>query len=289
MLQPRCARGVSSRNRVDDQSAPSRLSDDSPFEPSCKLAPMIETIQFGTLEGPIVRLPGRGSHVTGRGFADTTVGIVPVAFKHTPHHQLVREVLCNLLAQMVGIPVPTPCVLDIRESELWDGGDSFVFATRYAGYSDLLQRTRESPTVVDRLVSWPSFLVSIAFDEWIANEDRTLSNLLFAGRREFLLIDHGEALPNHMDKGTKFRNSLARHLIASEPRTARQSLARRVKDSCTSFGQLNYGQLETAALLGAWKGNPEFGECMRLLQDRVNELPALIEEEFHVGQAQLLA
>ena len=225
----------------------------------------------------------------GRGWANTTAGPVLVAFKHTPHHQLVREVLCNLLAQMVGIPVPRPCILDIRQTELSESGEPFVFGTRYEGYSDLLQRTRESPTAVDRLVGWPSFLVSIAFDEWIANEDRTLSNLLFAGRREFLLIDHGEALPNHMDKGTKFRNGLARHLIASEARTPRQSLAQRVKDSCTGFCQLNYGQLETAALLGAWKGNPEFGECMRLLQDRVNELPALIEEEFHVGQAQLLA
>ena len=54
---------TSSRNRVDDQSAPSRLSDDRPFEPPCRSAPMIETIQFGTLEGPIVRLPGRGHTV----------------------------------------------------------------------------------------------------------------------------------------------------------------------------------------------------------------------------------
>ena len=227
--------------------------------------------------------------MTGRGWAYTTAGIAPVAFKRIPHHQLVREVLCNLLAQMVGLPVPTPCVLDIRESELWDGEESFVFATSYEGHSDLLQRARLSPTVVSRLVRWPNFLEMIAFDEWIANEDRTLSNLLFAGGREFLLIDHGESLPNYMSKGTKFRNGLARHLIASEPGTTRQSLAQRVKDSCAEFGQLDFRQLETAALLGSWKGNPEFGECVRLLQDRVNELPALIEEEFQVGQAQLLA
>ena len=250
---------------------------------------MIETIQFGTLEGPIVRLPGLGSHMTGRGWARTTGGIVPMAFKHTPHHQLVREVLCNLLAQIVGIPVPTPCVLDIRESELWAGEESFVFGTSYEGYSDLLQRARLSPTVVNRLVRWPNLPAAIAFDEWIANEDRTPSNLLFIGGREFLLIDHGESLPNYMSKGTKFRNGLARHLIASEPGATRQSLAQRVKESCAEFGQLDYRQLETAALLGAWKGDPEFGECMRLLQDRVNELPALIEKEFQVGQAQLLA
>ena len=250
---------------------------------------MIETMRFGTLEGPIVPLPGRGSQATGRGRANTTAGTELVAFKRIPRHQLVREVLCNLLAQMVGIPVPTPFVLDIRESELWDGAEPFVFGTRYVGYRDLLQRVRQSPTAVDRLVSWPSFLASVAFDEWIANEDRTLSNLLFAGRREFLLIDHGEALPNRMNEGTKFRNGLARHLIASEPRTPRQSLAQRVKESCAEFGQLDFRQLEIAALLGSWNGNPEFGECLRLLRDRVNELPALIEKEFQVGQAQLLA
>ena len=250
---------------------------------------MIETIQFGTLEGPLNRLPGPASHVAGRGWARTTAGVVPVVFKRVPHYQLVREVLCNLLAQMVGIPVPMPCVLDIRESELWDGGEPFVFGTGYARYSNLLQRARHSPEVVNRLVRWPKFLAAIAFDEWIANEDRTPSNLLFVGQREFLLIDHGESLPNYMNKETKFRNGLARHLIASEPRTARQSLANRVKKSCVDFGRLNYQQLEIAPLLGAWKGNPEFEECARLLKDRVNELPALIEKEFHVGQAQLLA
>lgn len=227
--------------------------------------------------------------MTGRGWAHTTAGIVSVAFKRIPHHQLVREVLCNLLAQMVGIPVPTPCVLDIRESELWDGKEPFVFGTSYEGHSDLLRRARLSPTVVNRLVRWPSFLAAIAFDEWVANEDRTPSNLLFVGGREFLLIDHGEALPNYMNKETKFRNGFARHLIASESGTPRQSLAQRVKEACAEYGQLDFRQLETAALLGSWKGNPEFGECVRLLQDRVNELPALIEEGFQVGQAQLLA
>ena len=209
--------------------------------------------------------------------------------KRQPHFQLVREVLCNVLAQMVELPVPTPFLLDVRECDDWVGDENFAFATRDAGHGDLLRPMRQSPTMVYDLVRWPKFLAATAFDEWIANEDRTLSNLLFAGRRDFILIDHGEALPNYMNAGTKLRNGLARHLNASENAAPREVLAKRVQEFRVNFGRGNWRQLETAALLGAWQGEPQFGECVRLLRARLNNLPTLIEEEFRVGQAQLLA
>ena len=284
-----CAPGDSNRNRVDDRRAPSRLSDGSPFEPSCKLAPDNRNHSVRYVGGAYSPIAGTGvSHDRSRVGTHNGGNCICSLQAHTSPPTCEGSPV-QPSGQMVGIPVPTPCVLDIRESELWDGKDRFAFGTSYEGHSDLLRRARLSPTVVSRLVRWPSFLGAIAFDEWIANEDRTPSNLLFVGGREFLLIDREESLPNYMNKETRFRNGFARHLIASESGTPRQSLAQRVKEACAEFGQLDFRQLETAALLGSWKGNHEFGECVRLLQDRVNELPAPIEEEFQVGQAQLLA
>ena len=224
-----------------------------------------------------------------RGWAITTGRPALVVVKRLPRFQLVREVVCSLLAELVGIPVPTPYVLDTQGSE-WDEGEPrYVFGTGYEGYSDLLSPARESPVAVQRLLQWPSFLAAVGFDEWIANEDRTLSNLLVAGRRDFLLIDHGEALPNHMGDDTKLRNGLARHLVASESSANRHDLVQSVKAACVHFGAVELAPLETAGMVGSWNGNPEFSACLRLLHRRLSALPALIEEEFRLGQGQLLA
>ncbi len=246
-------------------------------------------LTFGTLEAPLMPLSSVGSHPVARGWAVTTGRPMEVVVKRLPPFQLVREVVCNLLADMVGLPVPGAYVLDTRGSD-WDGGEHrYVFGTGYEGFSSLLRPARESPAALSSITRWPGFLAAIAFDEWVANEDRTLSNLLFAGQRSFLLIDHGEALPNHMNDDTKLRNRLARHLVASEPSTDRHDLSQRVKAACSDFGSADFAQLRAAAMLGSWNGDPQFSECLRLLQTRLNALPALIEEEFRLGQGQLLA
>lgn len=250
---------------------------------------MIKALKIGTLEGPMMPVDATASHAVARAWAITTTRPSQVVVKRVPHFQLVREVICNLLAQIVELPVPTPYVLDTRGSDWDDGEHPFAFATDYEGYSSLLGRARQSPSTVQRLAGWPKFHATVAFDEWIANDDRTLSNLLLAGPRNFLLIDHGESLPNHMSDATKFRNGLARHLVASETSTNPHDLARRVKTACAHFGHANFAQLAAASHSGAWDGTPQFAECLRLLEARLNRLPELIEEEFRLGQGQLLA
>lgn len=130
---------------------------------------------------------------------------------------------------------------------------------------------------------------AIAFDAWIANEDRTASNLLFAGRRGFLLIDHGDALPNRIREATQVPNGLAKHFVATHSGTSPFELADRIEAAAVSFGQVNFTQLRTAALLGNWEREHLFDPCVDLLTARLNRLPELIEGEFRLGQGQLLA
>ncbi len=250
---------------------------------------MIKSIRYGNLEGPFAPVDDASLRPVVRGWANAGDHVEQVVVKRVAHFELVREVLCNLLAQAVDLPVPTPYVLDTRESD-WDGGpDRFVFATSYEGHSSLLARTRMNPVLLNELARWPKLSAAIAFDSWIANEDRTASNLLFAGRSRFLLIDHGEALPNRMREDTKVRNGLAKHLVAAHSSPSPFELAGRVKAAAVNFGHVDFAQLTTAALLGGWEPDRLFDECIDLLTARLNRLPELIEEEYRLGQGQLLA
>ena len=262
---------------------------------------MVENVQYGELMDPLIPVEN-GSHETVLGLAVTTRGNSRVLAKRVPHHELVREVLCNLLAQAVDLPVPMPYVLDIREVE-WPMAKSplrnatprtpvrsdYVFGTLFRQGRNLVRVARQAPGTIDEIVKWAKFLPAIAFDEWIANEDRNASNLLYSGRREFELIDHGEALPNGMGRNTKLANRLARHLVASQSTAHRRDLSQRVLESCSEFGRVNFHQVEVAANARAWGGQPVLEECIRLLEDRLTHLPILIEEEFRVDQGQLLA
>lgn len=249
---------------------------------------MIQNIRYGELVEPIVLIQN-GSHGTALASARTTAGLSRVLVKRTARHELVREVLCNLLAQAVGLAVPVPYVLDVRGSSWASPNVSHVFGTDYGRGRSLVRAARQAPATLDHLLRWPMFLAAIAFDEWIANGDRTASNLLFIGPRQFQLIDHGEALPNPMSPGAKFANHLARHLIANNASAHPQDLSQRVLDSCANFGTVNFGQVEVAAASPSWGGEGMLRECIRLLRDRIGHLPALVEEEFRVKQAQLLA
>ena len=249
---------------------------------------MIDNIRCGDLVEPLVPIEN-GSHETALARACTTAGISRVLVKRIPPHELVREVLCNLLAQAVGLPVPVPYVLDVRQSSWSTPNTSHVFGTDYGPGRSLMRAAREAPTTLNHLLQWPPLFAAIAFDEWIANGDRTASNLLFMGPKKFQLIDHGESLPNPMSPGAKFANHLARHLIASNASAHPQDLSQRVLESCANFGTVNFGQVEVAAASPSWGGERMLRECIRLLRDRIEYLPTLVEEEFRVKQAQLLA
>ena len=249
---------------------------------------MIDTIRYGDLVEPL-RPISNGSHQTALARARTTAGISRVLVKRIPLRELVREALCNLLAQALGLPVPAPYILDVRQSSWFTSDTSHVFGTGYGHGRSLVRAARQAPATLDHLLQWPFLFAAIAFDEWIANGDRTAGNLLYMGTKEFQLIDHGDALPSPISPTTKLANRLARHLVASDTTARQQDLSRSVLESCANFGDVDFDQIELAAMSSSWGGEQMLRECIRLLSDRRMQLPMLIEEEFRVIQGQLLA
>ena len=194
-------------------------------------------------------MQSHGSHDLVRGWAVTSHGQTVVVAKGVRRHELVREVLGSLLAKSLALPTPTPYVLD-GETCGWPsvGNERLVFGTRAEAQGDLARRAMEAPETLDRLATWDSLPRAVAFDTWIANADRRPANLLYGSRGEFLVIDHGEALPSGMRAGSPSRNGLARHMIASQAHQPPRELARRVRAACSDFGSVDFDQLEVASL-----------------------------------------
>lgn len=211
----------------------------------------------------------------------------PVVAKPTSRWQLVREVLCNLLAQELRIPAPVCFVLKHTSASLHQSDPGrFWFGTEQLG-RNYLRTLRSNLSNPPDLLAWPYLMHAIAFDAWIANGDRTLQNLLFLGQNKFALIDHGEALPPETSPNSSHPNLLAEHIFQSGSSVNRNNLARRITQAASHFRNVEFSRIVSAALADGWGGNPEFIELCKLLGRRLEHLPALIEAQLGTAQRSL--
>ena len=134
----------------------------------------VRSLSVFELHEPIVSIDD------GKGVVQAWAGngeFFPVFVKPCRSYQLVREVLCNLLAGALGLPVPRAVLLDVSSSpggrHLLDrhGEGKFAFGVQRRGV-DLRQVLRRNRRTEDMLLDWPLLPRAIAFDEWVGNEDR---------------------------------------------------------------------------------------------------------------------
>lgn len=230
-----------------------------------------------------------GSDENNRMLAQGWVDGVTVVAKSLPRHELIREIVCNLLAQAVGLPVPECFVVEYEQAQPVNVySNRYWFATLYTGASTYRRLARGNMVQTLDLTQWTHFLPSIGFDTWIGNQDRTMTNLLFEGRNRYSLIDHGEALPQDMLPETRYRNTFAEILIARNERVSRDKLSEKVKQKIGHFTSADFAQIAIAGLPDGWGGNPEFWNCCQLLSDRVEYLPQLVDTVFRTSQGQIL-
>lgn len=204
--------------------------------------------------------------------------------KPIPKYQLVREVLCALVAQAVGLPIAPPGVASLEMAEI-ETSERFAFATLPHGWS--ARSMVDDPVLRKQSSRWPCLHSAIAFDAWIANPDRTPQNLLFRGTSDFVLIDHGEAIAQGLNADSQVRNWLARFMSSDLKRDEERVAVQRVQGAAARFKEVDFDRIQLASLAPGWQGDDMLGECCRFLTDRLNHIDSLIEQAFGLSQQTL--
>lgn len=170
--------------------------------------------------------------------------------KHVPPRALVVEVVAALIGRNLQLPIPIPLLVKVEPEVLPDSKldvATIFFGSQRINQPDLAQWLNENAEgVKDRLKSWPLALDAGCFDEWLANEDRHSRNILFDGKKDFVLIDHSHAIPKDLRPNEPAKkNSMLE--ILSEKTNAKQldSLRKKAKKNLSS----NYNLSELEKLL----------------------------------------
>ena len=126
-------------------------------------------------------------------------GDVPVYVRVASPMPVVAELLCAVIGRALRLPVPEPFIVVLEpgvmpESRmLHHDRRQLAFASRDVGGSTFSQLLRaDSAAARTMLAQWEHLIPVATFDEWMANRDRNLGNILFVAN-VLWLIDHAEA------------------------------------------------------------------------------------------------
>lgn len=154
-------------------------------------------VHLGTLVNSLGSA-GTGINDAFRGVVRTSSGDVTAYVKKlATSREVLVEIACAVLARQLDLPVPQPLLVHIPKHM---GGPELAYGSVTAGHGDLsaFVETGQLQAIWDQLRAWPSLVKAACFDEWIANCDRHQRNILYDGRGEFWLIDHGLAVHAHL-------------------------------------------------------------------------------------------
>lgn len=183
---------------------------------------MLGAKRFGENEN--VSLTYRGQVRTEDGFTKHAI------IKDLPLLELCNELLAYTLAVSLNLPTPE-CHLGLvnggalhtKEAPTTTDGCNLVFISIDVKTPNLTTQIKNTNNagkkqIVSHLTKWKSLSHVYAFDTWVANIDRHAGNLLFGGKDEIWIIDHGYCFtgPNwaslSIDPNKPYRNRMSEWL-----------------------------------------------------------------------------
>jgi hypothetical protein len=176
--------------------------------------------------------------------------------KDLDRKQLSNEVLTSVLARTVGLPTPDVFFALVRGSDLpvtraphLPDGNRLVFASVDVKVPNITFRAtgasvNEQQQLLRDILEWSDLGYLYAFDAWIANIDRHPGNLLFGGKNEMWLIDHGHCFsgpawePSDLNPDADYPNRLSEWLtghLTLDQRRKRSSEAAKFSEVIASI------------------------------------------------------
>lgn len=120
---------------------------------------------------------------------------VTAIVKPGPFGAIAAELFVAMLARDVALPVPEPIlVFDPAGRSLMAGSIDMEYPNLCAAFPNLdAANDSDLDKLCTKIKDWQDHPLAAAFDEWIANVDRNIKNLLWDGNT-FILIDHAMSL-----------------------------------------------------------------------------------------------
>ena len=189
------------------------------------MSPVLQSIELATLlpsvPGPQL-VNGLGVEETWKAAIYAETGPTVAYVKMLEPNQVLSEVVCALVGLAFGLNIPKPFLVhvqraDLSQSRKWNANETqrICFGSedaRHPSFRQVLHAQQgHTNALMNQLLNWSGYKETAWFDEWTANVDSHIGNILFDGT-DFWLIDHGHAftgsrwVPGDLDPSKHFNN-----------------------------------------------------------------------------------
>lgn len=223
----------------------------------------------------------------------TTAQTTPSAYiKQAPPEEILSEAVCAIAGRALGLPIPKPYLVYDEHGYVTSSEDERLLAMEDARMPPVnwLVQEHDDDALIEELFNWPGRYQTAAWDEWVANEDRNMGNLLF-GKGGFTLIDHGRALGAHppgspVPHVTESRTNVVAWIISQIERDTGDARSRKkAKELVPYLEGLDFETLAESVEAEEYGMVSRLSEVIDFLQQRITPLPRLVGN--HHRQAEM--
>lgn len=195
------------------------------------------------------------------------------------HRAIMVETLAAQVAQAVGLPTPDPYIVTVKPAHVGQQGSKnlIAFATLDVSTRAMARPARSLDQLFALLEKLKLADLTCAFDEWVANDVRSPSDILICPESRLYLIDHEAAMGEQVAPDSAVTNWLAQQLMLGLTDSERALLLRRLRGRLAAFKRVS---LEGSPLAAGYlqDGSAIYQTLVAFLIDRLEHLDRLLSQ-----------
>jgi hypothetical protein len=232
-----------------------------------------------------------GFFETYKGVVETETGKAAAYVKLLPKKALANELVCTVLGQAAGLPVPDGYLVQVSVDDYPDSlflcSQKLTHTLAYGSVDldspSLARKFGADNVAFDTLISdWPRWNEALLFDEWVSNGDRHPGNFLVRSPNDVWLIDHSHAFrgPNWylMDlvPHSPTRNLIAEHAERVLKLPERKQLLDYADQLTAEYESLALSHIMDESRAAYLLSEPDLSAMQNFLARRLKLLPGFI-------------
>lgn len=202
---------------------------------------------------------------------------------------LMAECLGALLAKCVGLHTPAPYLVTVHPRHVQRSGQHALLCFGSQDLSDhaLARPIKNLRVLMDLLQAGKVADLACVFDEWIANEVRSPSDILIGpSDRQIYFIDHEGAFPSNLRPDQPATNWLAGRLLASMDGRERDLFLKKLRARLAALRRVELGDAPGVTQFAS-DGVATYRLLLQFLRDRLDHLDRLVSERVMPDQRYL--
>lgn len=215
-------------------------------------------------------------------------GTIVAYVKITDHRKIFIECVCAIVGRRLGIPIPPPCLVNIPFQDYSDivDADTLGFGSEDVELQSIRKPLNDNEEfVLNKLKQYPKTRDCAAFDEWIANADRNVGNILFGGNDDFIFIDHELAVPENMNVNKVLDNILGNLIAKDITEFEKRQIFKHLNDNIiTDCNNLPFPAISSNAYASQYLAPEIISSAIKFLEERSRVVSKMMHDRLKIGQ-----